>query len=177
MTAGGIGTLDYAGARTPKRRVRRGILGWMLFIGLAIMLIALFQVRGRPYTTISFSQLTLQLNKGNVRSVTLSDTEIDGELLKYSIIGGTVVQYFRCPLPTGLSNNLSFIDRLTAAGAEVRFENDQNVLLNLFVPFIPWLLIFAFLWFFVFRRLRNARVIQAPLAATAPSAQSGEVRA
>src|SRR5437016_1000118 len=108
MTAGGIGTLDYAGARTPRRRVRRNLFGWALFIGLAIMLIALFQIKGKPRVTISFSQFTTQLNKGNVRSAVLSEADISGELFRaFPNPGGAVVVYFRCPLPSGFSNNLS----------------------------------------------------------------------
>ncbi len=173
MTGGGIGTLDYAGARTPKQRVRRGLLGWVLFIGLAVMLIALFQVKGRPYAPITFTQLTSQLNRGNVQSATLSDTEIRGQFSKLVPLGGAMVQYYRCTLPTGLSNNLAFIDRLTGAGTAVRFENDQNVLLNVFVPFIPWLLIFAFIWFFVLRQLRNSRPAPTAVVVT-PATAAGE---
>ena len=35
-------------------------------------------------------------------------------------------------------------------------ENNQNLLSTILIPLIPWLLIFAFIWFFVFRQLRNS---------------------
>jgi ATP-dependent Zn protease len=40
--------------------------------------------------------------------------------------------------------------------AEVRVENNPNLFVNLVLPLVPWLLIFLFIWFFVFRQLRKA---------------------
>ena len=40
--------------------------------------------------------------------------------------------------------------------ADVKVDNNQNLLINMLLPMIPWLLIFGFIWFFVFRQLRNS---------------------
>jgi ATP-dependent Zn protease len=50
--------------------------------------------------------------------------------------------------------------------AEVRVENNANPLVNLLLPLVPWLLIFLFIWYFVFRQLRNANRQQAQPKAT-----------
>jgi cell division protease FtsH len=49
-------------------------------------------------------------------------------------------------------------DKPGSAGltTEIKVENSGSILTNLIVPFIPWLLIFGFIWFFVFRQLRNS---------------------
>src|SRR5690606_21512334 len=38
---------------------------------------------------------------------------------------------------------------------KVDFNNSNSYLINILVNFIPWLLVFAFIWFFVFRQLRG----------------------
>src|SRR5207247_1206744 len=38
----------------------------------------------------------------------------------------------------------------------VKVENNTNLILQVLLPLIPWLLIFGFIWFFVFRQLRNS---------------------
>jgi ATP-dependent Zn protease len=164
----GIGTLDYAGA-SPRVRFGRGLFGWILFIGLGIMLIALFQMKGKPYAPLSYSLFMSEVNKGNVRNVSLSETEVCGEFVTpvtftTSSVASSVTRYFRCQLPAGLWNNLSFLDRMTSAGAQVNFDNNQNVILNMLIPFVPWLLIFGFIWFFVLRQLRNTAAIRAATA-------------
>src|SRR5436853_7182689 len=40
--------------------------------------------------------------------------------------------------------------------ASLRAEDNANLVVNILVPLIPWLLILAFIWFFVFRQLRNS---------------------
>ena len=34
-------------------------------------------------------------------------------------------------------------------------KNQSNLLMNILLPLVPWLLIFGFVWFFVFRQLRD----------------------
>jgi cell division protease FtsH len=39
---------------------------------------------------------------------------------------------------------------------KVEAKNQSNLLMNILLPLVPWLLIFGFIWFFVFRQLRNS---------------------
>src|SRR5262249_59663679 len=40
--------------------------------------------------------------------------------------------------------------------AQATVENSPNWVLQVLPPLIPWLLIFLFVWFFIFRQLRNS---------------------
>lgn len=173
------GTLDYACPMPRRPRFARGLFGWVLFIGLAIMLIALFQMKSKNYSPITFSQFTTELKTSNIGSVTLSENELVGEFLSPRTFGnaGTTgsIRFYRCTIPPGLWNNVTFVDRLTSSRASVAFDDNQNILINLLVPFIPWLLIFGFIWFFVFRQLRFAAANRAvPVAQPVPPAQQGQ---
>ena len=69
---------------------------------------------------------------------------------------------FRVILPPGVepelgsSARISF-DRLAAtSGSKSEPGKSNNPLLQMLLPIIPWVLIIGFIWFFVFRQLRNS---------------------
>ena len=69
------------------------------------------------------------------------------------------VQNFDTAAPrAGMASNGTFMQWLVDTGphSEVKVENSPNIIVNLLIPFVPWLLIFGFIWFFVFRQLRNS---------------------
>ncbi len=139
-------------------RFGRGLFGWILFIGLAIMLIALFQMKGRPYQQVPLSEIQKKLDQDKVKTITIDGDELNGEFHQNEIISGNKVQFFKTSVPAGSSSTWPFTQWVLdhKQNAEVRVENNPNILINLLIPFVPWLLIFAFIWFFIFRQLRNS---------------------
>ncbi len=138
-------------------RYGRGLFGWVLFVVLAIMLITLLQMKGKP-TQIALSEFSQRLTQNLVQSVVVEGDELEGTFRTFQVIGGAQVQYFRTSIPAGATSQWQFTQWLLehAGNAEVKAENNQNILINMLVPLIPWLLIFGFIWFFVFRQLRNS---------------------
>ncbi len=142
-------------------RMGRGLFGWILFIGLVVMLVALFQMKSKTYTPISLSEFRRTLAEDKIQTVTIDGDELNGQFRSAEPIAGVVgqtVTLFKSPVPQGNASNWEFTQWLLdhAKNAEVKVENNQNLLINLLVPFVPWLLIFGFIWFFVFRQLRNS---------------------
>jgi cell division protease FtsH len=142
-------------------RVGRGLLGWVLFIGLAIMLFMLINRQGKNYQAIPVSVFEADLSGGLVKSLVIDGDTVTGEFnTKTTVPGSSVpVTNFQVTYPTGTfsggSNTLQHIlDK--SNGATVDARNDNNLLLTLVLPLVPWLLIFGFIWFFVFRQLRNS---------------------
>jgi cell division protease FtsH len=149
------------GANGGGMRFGRGLFGWILFIGLAIMLIALFQMKGKQYVTISFSEFENKWVADRVKTITIDGDDLKGEFNSdKEVVAGvqTPVQFFYTPMPAGMASNWPFMQWLSDHDkhAEVRIENSPNLIVNLLVPFVPWLVIFGFIWFFVFRQLRNS---------------------
>src|SRR5262245_20206284 len=69
-------------------RVGRGLMGWVLFIALGIMLVVLLQHQGRTYTTISYNPDFTNLLKANdIKSMTIDGDEGTGELKMPQQIG------------------------------------------------------------------------------------------
>jgi ATP-dependent Zn protease len=159
--------------RPPPRPFRFGVLlGWAFFIGLAIMLFLLLS-RRTPSNThlIPLSEFATRLEDGGIHQVVVERDQLTGTYVSppSSIVSpGTP---FRTTLPPRMGENWGFLQWLLAnrGGAEVvvHHNNSDNLLTNILLPLIPWLLIFGFLWLFIFRLLRrsgrqNAVVLTGP---------------
>src|SRR5258708_3419601 len=152
--------LNYAGPQTPvsPRRFGRGIWGWVLWVGLAVLLFVWLKQNNQNLVSLPFSTFYAQVQAKNLSILTIDGDEVVGSFRTPISVGGTSVARFKSVLPPGLNSNWLFVQWLTEnSGAEVRVEPTNNLLVNFVLPFIPWLLILAFIWFFVFRQLRAAR--------------------
>ncbi len=156
--------MQYAtpGAVRPPRKFGRGIIGWVLFIGLAILLFLSLQSKRPASQDVPLSDFSAQLSNKNVAEVI-----IDGETLRVNLVqpaqlgNSPTTISFRTELPAGTTQQWSFTQWLLEHrnGASIRVENSSNLLLNLLLPLVPWLLIFAFIWYFVFRQLRRGGTV------------------
>lgn len=141
----------------------RGLFGWVLFIGLAVMLFIVLQTNRKNQQDVSMTELETQANNKNI-----AELVVDGEIVRGKF--GTPVQVgtspnkaiqFRCEVPVGQVGSpwyMQWVQDLSrkSNNASLKAENNANLVMNLLLPLIPWLLIFAFIWFFVFRQLRNS---------------------
>ena len=148
-------------------RFTRGLFGWVLFIGLAIMLFLLVNQNKQRYQPIDLSAFMDKLEADQIQELIVDGDEIRGKFVREQpIINNAVpVLLFSTPIPPGTSSDWQFLQYLrdNKHGASVKIENNQNVLINILLPLIPWLLIFGFIWFFVFRQLRKGALRNEPM--------------
>ncbi len=143
-------------------RVRNGLLGWMLFIGLAVMLVILVRSKQNQNIDIPVSDFFDRLESNKIEWIKVEDPDITGKFVGPQSIPAAApkdITHFKTSFPAGWLPNQGFDKVLTAAkGKTVRIEaeNNNNIILQFLVPLVPWLLIFGFIWFFVFRQLRSA---------------------
>src|SRR5687768_11230771 len=140
-------------------RFGRGVFGWVLFVALAIMLFILLNHNRRSYQTISYSTFWTQLTENKVKTVTIEADEISGEFTSPLVVDGKgeKVDLFKTQIPPTVMDGNWFDNLMKNRGsAEVKAVNNTNLVLQVLLPLIPWLLIFGFIWFFVFRQLRNS---------------------
>jgi cell division protease FtsH len=141
-------------------RVGRGLFGWVLFISLAIMLIMLLKSTSPAYQKIPFSDFENLLTAHNVDSFTIDGDDIEGEVKQSVVIPGAGAnqRWFSTEYPQGTFSNTNYLADLRKEFGETKVEakNQSNILMNILLPLVPWLLIFGFIWFFVFRQLRNS---------------------
>src|SRR5712671_5757870 len=141
-------------------RFSRGLFGWFLFLALCAALFLLLNNRGGQYITLNYGDVLHELDSKNVKLLSMENDQLKGEFkTAVSFPGpgmGSVVR-FRADVPPGaLSGPLGVWVLDHRNGADLVAENSQNLLVTIIVPLIPWLLIFAFVWFFIFRQLRNS---------------------
>jgi cell division protease FtsH len=139
-------------------RFGRGFFGWFLFIALAVMLFMLLQKGSTSYYQIPLSEFVSRLEVDGVKTLTIDGDKIMGEFRKTEAIDDQQVGKFQTPLPAGSSQTWELTKWVleNRHNAKVIVENSPNWVLQVIVPLIPWLLIFGFIWFFVFRQLRNS---------------------
>ena len=136
-------------------RFGRGLLGWFLFIGLALTLVFLLNQKNHAYKRIGVSDVIHHL--GNLQALEIDGDELNGSFLSAQLIGTEKVTEFTASLAVGQSADWRFQERLIdgAPSAQIKVDNNQNFLMQILLPFIPWLLVIVFLWFVIFRQLRN----------------------
>ena len=138
----------------------RKLFAWVLFIGLAIMLFMLMSGKGNTaYRSIPLNEFADQLKRQQVAWVAVEGDEITGALrTPLNLPDGTRVTQFRTALPPGAAGDWKFTQWLLETGqgsTRIDVLGANNYVINILLPLIPWLLIFGFIWFFVFRNLRK----------------------
>lgn len=78
------------------------------------------------------------------------------------MLDGSSSVTFSVTLPQGVTESWAFVQWVldNRRDAQVTVDNNSSLLVNILVPLIPWLLIFGFIWFFVFRVLRRVQIQQ-----------------
>jgi cell division protease FtsH len=140
-------------------RMGRGLFGWVLFVALAIMLYLIMRNPKHDYFPISFTNFETLLQQNHVKTFVIDGDTVTGQIKPGSTLGKSSSDWFTTDYPTGtFSGSSGYLSHLMGerGDAEGTAENSNNLLLNILIPLVPWLLIFAFIWFFVFRQLRNS---------------------
>ena len=138
----------------------RKLFGWVLFIGLAIMLFMLLSKRQTTAASISLDQFAQQLETKQIAWLSIDGDEVRGALTTpLNLPNGQRVVEFRTALPTGMGSDWGFVHWVLDRAKDtttVQVHRANDYIVNILVPLIPWLLILGFIWFFVFRNLRKA---------------------
>jgi cell division protease FtsH len=138
----------------------RGLVGWLLFVAVAALLFVWLKQASPGATTISLSDFYHQVTSTNIEKMMIDEANgyIEGKLKTDSVINNQKVSNFRVNMPSQMASWDFVKDMLstTSTTTSISAEPTNNILMNFILPFIPWLLILAFIWFFVFRQLRNS---------------------
>jgi cell division protease FtsH len=155
---------------TPKRnrppmgntgmRLSRSLFGWVLVILLGIMLYIVINKGQQKYTEIPLNTFLNAWNQGEIKDITIEDLDVRGEFSQpqpglVSDAPKQTVTQFQTSFPPRTQNQWEVLYGKNQK-TPMEVENDNGFLIQFVVPFIPWLLVFAFIWFFLFRQLRNS---------------------
>jgi len=149
------------GGKPPVSRPPRGMFGWMAFFAIALLLLMLLNQSWPRPRVISVHQLKTYLDQGRIEQLVISTDSILGKLRPTGEAKPGESLRFKVEVRPGLLDDGEFYRYLglfdaAEKGVDVRWETTRGVFYDLLVNTLPWILVFGFLWFFLFRQLRMA---------------------
>jgi len=148
--------------------VKKKLFGWVLFIGLVVVLFVLLLSRQTThYWNIPLDDFMQHLEADRVRHVKVGKDELKGEFVSPQPVGRnrTPRTHFRVRLPDGTSADWALMERLLGHNASIEVDHVGDVA-DRVLSLIPWVLVFGFVWFFVFRQMRKSQAAASTGAST-----------
>src|SRR3954463_11240096 len=115
-------------------RFGRGLFGWVLFIGLAVMLFIVLQSKNKNAQDISMSELEAQANAGNIAELVIDGETVRGKLNKSIQVNNlNNVANVRTEVPALQVSSPWYMEWVQSLArksnnAVLRAENNQNLL-------------------------------------------------
>ncbi len=122
------------------------LIAWGILIAIVLLISEQLGNKTRPIK-ISYTEFWEQVKLGNVKEVQITDRTITGTFL--NPYGGHTE--FKTDMPFDDPNA---VDRLVKAGVKV-VAKPRSIWIDLILTFVPWILIFALLWFLMMRQMRG----------------------
>ena len=143
---------------TPKKestwaRRARAASFWVLCILVVLLVLQVRQGGSEPTAQINYSQYDAQLQSGNVAKVTISaGKDVVGEFKRIVTIDNKQARRFVMHYP--MQNSQPEIDRLKAANVEIEAQDASKPALEMFIGFLPWLVLIG-LWVFFLKQMQQ----------------------
>jgi cell division protease FtsH len=143
-------------------KLGRGMAGWLLFGCLLVMLWMFVGRQGARYTEIPINTFWTALKSNEVNTVIIQSEELHGKLVSPQAFGpnGALVTDYRVALQPGQASDGTFQQALILAAekttTEIRNDPSSNLMINVLLNLVPWVLLILFFYFVVFRALRNS---------------------
>ncbi len=143
---------------TPPARPLRTLAFWLVLLLLAVVIFQFYNDNRVTEVKISYSDFVAQVEAGNIRTVTYSDTrEVHGELKSESTasVSGRRVPYTRFFVRLPLEDE-SMLHRIQEKnpGAEIIADAQRFSWMQAFATWLPIILIIAF-WLFIIRQIQS----------------------
>jgi cell division protease FtsH len=135
------------------------MVGWIVFVGFALILVMMLTQHWTQNQQMSIDQFETHIANREIAEVVIKTGGTDSctldVTLRDDLEGASPNRVYEVSYP------LLFVDGelrkdLRASGAKTRNEPDSGLFVQLLIGLIPWILLFLFVWFFIFRQLRGA---------------------
>ncbi|MFQ5805747.1 MAG: ATP-dependent zinc metalloprotease FtsH [Phycisphaerae bacterium] len=140
-------------------RVSRGAFSWIIILGLGLMLLVLFNKNMSGHPEISNTEFRTLLRNGDIESITIRD-ESTLELKLHRPLADPDTDTVRVKR-SGIVENYGEFEKLVETESppgnkvEIWDKHNTSILFAVLIQTIPWLLLFALIWFLLFRQLRQ----------------------
>jgi cell division protease FtsH len=146
------------GPRGPQSLMSRGMLGWVLLAGLAIMLLLLMQSAQNQARPVSWHEFLRHAQRGEFKNpVVAEDERILGELKADTPgLNKEWTPPYRIAAKISPQTKWYHLSQLDEVGQDYTQETGGSILLPILINWGPLILILFLIYFFVFRSIRNA---------------------
>ncbi|UCD30700.1 MAG: ATP-dependent zinc metalloprotease FtsH [Planctomycetota bacterium] len=134
----------------------RGVFGWVVFILFSLMLVTMVMNNRDKRNELSMDEFYRNLEEKNIKNMTIrTDGSVFGEL--EHVKGKEETTKFEVDMPPALSHDRKFVEyvREKCPEAQVDYDSNSGYFYQVLITIVPWILVFAFIWFFLFRQLRG----------------------
>ncbi len=140
----------------PKLKMSRGVVSWLVFIGVALMLLVMLNNAGGRAKLISIDEFWTRAGNGEIDKIVLRDDSITGEFRSTQGAAPSQPTNFELLYPPNAIDD-AFVNRLLRESPNAKISREpKSIWVSIMVTLLPWFLILAFIWFVVFRQLRGA---------------------
>ena len=138
-------------------KLNRGMLAWVLFIVLAMLLLTVFYQKLDHRQEISADQFWTYAKRGDVAEVLVKDKKIEG-VLRAGVEGRKVGSSDKFVVNYDYTADKEFLSRLQQSPRPItiNFDTGGEWWSGMLMQVLVWGLVLLLLWFFVFRQLRGA---------------------
>ncbi len=150
------------GPPRPPVRMSRGAFSWIIIVGLALMVLVLFNRHMNPVDEVSTTEFLNALKDGVVESIEIRDDHsfqaklrkkrasgLDRVLVRWPYVGPEFTRFTETIRAEETRSNV-------AVQAEILDKRNTSIWLTVLVQMLPWVLLFGIIWIFLFRQLRQA---------------------
>ena len=138
----------------PNVRISRNLASWLILLGMAMLLVTVLSDGLAPSESISISRFEQLVADKQIKKLVLKE---DGTVQGVGIlVEGEPARSFTLTYPREAIDS-ELVKRLVAQlpDAEILADKPSQFLIAL-VSLLPYILIFAIIWFFIFRQIRSA---------------------
>ncbi|MEO0202811.1 MAG: ATP-dependent zinc metalloprotease FtsH [candidate division WOR-3 bacterium] len=127
------------------------IFVWILIISIFFIAFTIFNPSNIQKVDLSYNQFVNYVKEGNILSITMIENEVDGEFKEPIKLQNKEYKFFKTILPY---KDEQLMQEMLEKGVIIRTKN-KSLFWDIFISFIPWILIFLILWFLFFRGISN----------------------
>jgi cell division protease FtsH len=139
-------------------RMSRGLFSWIILAGLGLMFLFMLNQSLHKATKIPISAFWTHIRNGEIEKVVIRENAIAGEFTKPPANAPNDSKQFECEylgVVQKIEDVRKEIEQVSPRRVEISSEAGGNLLMNILISTIPWLLLFGIIWFLLFRQLRQ----------------------
>ncbi|MEN3046013.1 MAG: ATP-dependent zinc metalloprotease FtsH [Candidatus Hydrothermales bacterium] len=126
------------------------LVTWTLIFLVVILFLVYYAEKNLKILNLTYSEFIQEVEKGNIKSVIVSEREIHGEFKTPRVVKGIPYSEFKIALPMQKPDILDFLVKKNVI-VETRVRSS---LVDFLLGYLPWFLLLVGLWFLFFRQIQ-----------------------